>query len=146
MLSIPGSIHSNLTSLIQSIFYYLNKVQSDRLFHDRIIGHLASLITSTFRYAVTQKISDILGPQHAFTSKFRLPPSLLHPNRLSTTTGIGDPGDAHVFSRHTTATLMIAKGCDSRIVKEPSRHRYNRTSLRYANVSDKTRRESTSNT
>lgn len=41
--------------------------------------------------------------------------------------GIKKPGAVHVFSRHTTATLMIAKGCDSRIVKELLRHRDIRT-------------------
>lgn len=55
--------------------------------------------------------------------------------------GIKKPGAVHVFSRHTTATLMIAKGCDSRIVKELLRHQDIRTTLRYAHVSDKTKRE-----
>jgi integrase/recombinase XerD len=37
--------------------------------------------------------------------------------------GIKKPGAVHVFSRHTTATLMIAKSCDCRIVKEILRHK-----------------------
>ncbi len=55
--------------------------------------------------------------------------------------GVSKPGGVHVFSRHTTATMMIAKGCDCRIVKELLRHKDIHTTLRYAHVSDKTRRE-----
>lgn len=55
--------------------------------------------------------------------------------------GITKPGGVHVFSRHTTATLMIARGCDCRIVKELLRHKDIRTTLRYAHVADKTKRE-----
>ncbi len=55
--------------------------------------------------------------------------------------GIHKRGGLHVFSRHTPATLMIANGCDIRIVKEVLRHRDIRTTLRYAHVSDKTKRE-----
>ena len=56
--------------------------------------------------------------------------------------GIKKPGAVHVFSRHTPATLMIARGCDIRIVKELLRHRDIKTTLRYAHVSDKTKRDS----
>jgi integrase/recombinase XerD len=55
--------------------------------------------------------------------------------------GIKKPGAVHVFSRHTTATMMIANGADLRIVQEILRHRDIRTTLRYAHVSDKTKRE-----
>jgi integrase/recombinase XerD len=55
--------------------------------------------------------------------------------------GINKPGAVHVFSRHTPATIMIAHGCDIRIVKELMRHNDIRTTLRYAHVSDKTMRE-----
>ena len=55
--------------------------------------------------------------------------------------GIDKPGAVHVFSRHTPATIMVAKGCDIRIVQEVLRHRDIRTTLRYAHVSDKTKRE-----
>lgn len=55
--------------------------------------------------------------------------------------GVKKPGAVHVFSRHTTATMMIAKGADIRIVQEILRHRDIRTTLRYAHVSDKTKRE-----
>ena len=50
-------------------------------------------------------------------------------------------GGLHVFARHTPATIMIANGCDIRIVKEVLRHDDIRTTLRYAHVSDKTKRE-----
>jgi site-specific recombinase XerD len=55
--------------------------------------------------------------------------------------GIEKRGGLHVFARHTPATLMIANGCDIRIVQEVLRHRDIRTTLRYAHVSDKTKRE-----
>ena len=55
--------------------------------------------------------------------------------------GIEKHGGVHVFSRHTPATIMIAKGCDIRIVKEVLRHNDIRTTLRYAHVSDKTKRD-----
>jgi integrase/recombinase XerD len=55
--------------------------------------------------------------------------------------GIEKTGGLHVFARHTPATLMIANGCDIRIVKEVLRHNDIRTTLRYAHVSDKTKRE-----
>lgn len=54
--------------------------------------------------------------------------------------GIKKRGSLHVFARHTTATIMIAKGCDLRIVKEILRHKDIRTTLRYAHVSDVTKR------
>ncbi len=55
--------------------------------------------------------------------------------------GIKKRGGLHVFARHTTATIMIAKGCDIRIVQKVLRHNDIRTTLRYAHVSDKTKRE-----
>lgn len=56
--------------------------------------------------------------------------------------GIEKAGGVHVFARHTTATLMIANGADIRIVQKVLRHNDIRTTLRYAHVSDKTKRES----
>jgi integrase/recombinase XerD len=55
--------------------------------------------------------------------------------------GIEKRGGLHVFARHTPATIMIANGCDIRIVQEVLRHKDIRTTLRYAHVSDKTKRE-----
>jgi integrase/recombinase XerD len=55
---------------------------------------------------------------------------------------ISKPGGLHVFSRHTPATIMIAKGCDIRIVQKILRHNDIKTTLRYAHVSDKTQRDS----
>ena len=54
---------------------------------------------------------------------------------------IEKPGGPHVFARHTPATIMIANGCDIRIVKDILRHNDIRTTLRYTHVSDKTKRE-----
>lgn len=55
--------------------------------------------------------------------------------------GVKKHGGVHVFGRHTAATIMVANGCDIRIVKELLRHKDIRTTLRYAHVSDKTKRE-----
>jgi len=54
---------------------------------------------------------------------------------------IRKPGGVHVFSRHSPATIMIANGCDIRIVKEVLRHKDIKTTLRYAHVADHTKRE-----
>ena len=55
--------------------------------------------------------------------------------------GIEKRGGLHVFGRHAPATLMIANGCDIRIVQQVLRHRDIIATLRYAHVSDKTKRE-----
>jgi integrase/recombinase XerD len=55
--------------------------------------------------------------------------------------GIEKRGGVHVFARHTTATLMIANGCDISVVKDLLGHSDLRTTLRYAHVSDATKRE-----
>ena len=55
--------------------------------------------------------------------------------------GVEKHGGVHVFSRHTPATIMISKGCDIRIVQELLRHQDIRTTIRYAHVADKTKRE-----
>lgn len=56
--------------------------------------------------------------------------------------GVTKKGGVHCFSRHSSATLMLEKGCDIRIVKEVLRHRDLNTTLRYAHVSDVTKRKS----
>ena len=50
------------------------------------------------------------------------------------------PGGLHVFGRHTPATLMIAHGADIRVVQTILRHNDIKTTLRYAHVSDTTKR------
>ena len=55
--------------------------------------------------------------------------------------GIEKNGGVHVFARHTPATIMVANGRDIRIVKEVLRHKDIVTTLRYAHVADKTKRE-----
>jgi integrase/recombinase XerD len=50
-------------------------------------------------------------------------------------------GGVHVFARHTTATILIANGCDLRHVKELLRHKDVRTTLRYTHIIDRTLRE-----
>lgn len=55
--------------------------------------------------------------------------------------GVEKAGGVHVFSRHTAATILVANGCDLRLVKELLRHKDIRTTLRYAHVADKTLRD-----
>lgn len=55
--------------------------------------------------------------------------------------GVQKAGGIHVFSRHTAATILVAHGCDLRLVKELLRHKDIRTTLRYAHVADKTLRD-----
>lgn len=55
--------------------------------------------------------------------------------------GVRKPDKPHVFARHTPATILVANGCDIRIVKDILRHNDIRTTLRYAHLSDKTKRE-----
>jgi integrase/recombinase XerD len=50
-------------------------------------------------------------------------------------------GGLYVFARYTTATMMIKNGGDIRVVQEILRHADIRTTLRYAHVSDATKRE-----
>jgi integrase/recombinase XerD len=55
--------------------------------------------------------------------------------------GIEKAGGVHVFARHTSASILVANGCDLRHVKELLRHKDIRTTLRYAHVGEKTLRE-----
>jgi integrase/recombinase XerD len=55
--------------------------------------------------------------------------------------GIIRRGGVHCFSRHTPATLMIRNGCSLNVVQEILRHKDIRSTLRYAHVSDATKRE-----
>jgi len=50
------------------------------------------------------------------------------------------PGGLHVFGRHSPATIMIAHGADVRVVQTILRHNDIKTTLRYAHVSDSTKR------
>jgi integrase/recombinase XerD len=54
---------------------------------------------------------------------------------------IKKPGAVHTFSRHTPATLLVERGCDIRIIKEILRHKDIRTTLRYAHLSDRVKRQ-----
>jgi integrase/recombinase XerD len=53
---------------------------------------------------------------------------------------VSSPGGLHVFGRHTPATLMIAHGADIRVVQTILRHNDIKTTVRYAHVSDTTKR------
>ena len=55
--------------------------------------------------------------------------------------GIEKKGGVHCFSRHSSATLMITKGCDLRSVQAILRHRDIHTTLRYTHLCDAVKRE-----
>jgi integrase/recombinase XerD len=55
--------------------------------------------------------------------------------------GIEKKGAVHCFSRHSSATLMITKGCDLRSVQAILRHRDIHTTLRYTHLCDAVKRE-----
>jgi integrase/recombinase XerD len=55
--------------------------------------------------------------------------------------GIQKKGGVHCFSRHSSATLMIARGCDLRSVQAILRHRDIHTTLRYTHLCDAVKRE-----
>ena len=55
--------------------------------------------------------------------------------------GIEKKGGVHCFSRHSSATLMITRGCDLRTVQAILRHRDIHTTLRYTHLSDAVKRE-----
>lgn len=55
--------------------------------------------------------------------------------------GIQKKGGVHCFSRHSSATLMITKGCDLRSVQAILRHRDIHTTLRYTHLCDAVKRE-----
>ena len=52
--------------------------------------------------------------------------------------GITKPGGVHCFGRHSPASIMVAKGCDIRIVQTILRHNDIRTTLRYVHIRDET--------
>jgi len=55
--------------------------------------------------------------------------------------GIQKKGGVHCFSRHSSANLMITKGCDLRSIQAILRHRDIHTTLRYTHLSDQVKRE-----
>jgi len=54
--------------------------------------------------------------------------------------GIDKPGGAHVFARHTVASLMVKNGCDLLTIKEILRHKSIESSMRYLHLADETKR------
>ena len=54
--------------------------------------------------------------------------------------GIDKPGGAHVFARHTVATLMLKNGSDLLTIKEILRHKSIESSMRYLHLTDDTKR------
>lgn len=54
---------------------------------------------------------------------------------------IDKPGGAHVFARHTTASLMVKNGCDLLTIKEVLRHKSIESTMRYLHLADNTKRQ-----
>ncbi|MFB3764848.1 MAG: tyrosine-type recombinase/integrase [Methanotrichaceae archaeon] len=55
--------------------------------------------------------------------------------------GVTGRGAVHCFSRHSPATLMVERGCELRSIQSILRHRDINTTLRYAHLSDKVKRQ-----
>lgn len=60
--------------------------------------------------------------------------------RCKAAAGIDKPGGAHVFFRHSSATLLLKRGCDLLTVKELLRHKDIKTTEKYLHLTDETRR------
>lgn len=54
--------------------------------------------------------------------------------------GINKPGGAHVFARHTVASLMVKNGSDLLTVMEILRHKSIESTMRYLHMTDSTKR------
>ncbi|MGA9100133.1 MAG: tyrosine-type recombinase/integrase [Methanotrichaceae archaeon] len=61
-------------------------------------------------------------------------------HRYKMKAGIVKPGGAHVFARHTVASLMVKNGCDLLTIKEILRHKSIESSMRYLHLTDSTKR------
>lgn len=54
--------------------------------------------------------------------------------------GIEKQGGVHVFTRHSSASMMIANGCDILTIQQLLRHKDPHTTFRYMHMCDETRR------
>ena len=54
--------------------------------------------------------------------------------------GIEKAGGVHVFTRHSSASIMIANGCDILTIQQLLRHKDPHTTFRYMHMCDETRR------
>lgn len=54
--------------------------------------------------------------------------------------GISKPGGAHVFARHSPASLMIKNGCDLLTIQHVLRHRSINSTMRYVHLLDDVKR------
>jgi integrase/recombinase XerD len=60
--------------------------------------------------------------------------------RCKAKAGIDKPGGAHVFFRHSSATLLLKRGCDLLTVKELLRHKDIKTTEKYLHLTDEVKR------
>lgn len=60
--------------------------------------------------------------------------------RCKAKAGITKSGGAHVFFRHSSATLLLKRGCDLLTVKELLRHKDIKTTEKYLHLTDEVKR------
>lgn len=60
--------------------------------------------------------------------------------RCKAKAGVTKPGGVHVFFRHSSATLLLKRGCDLLTVKELLRHKNITTTERYLHLTDSEKR------
>ena len=60
--------------------------------------------------------------------------------RCKANAGVIKPGGAHVFFRHSNATLLLKRGCDLLTVKELLRHKDIKTTEKYLHLTDEVKR------
>jgi len=60
--------------------------------------------------------------------------------RCKAKAGVIKPGGAHVFFRHSSATLLLKRGCDLLTVKELLRHKDIKTTEKYLHLTDEVKR------
>jgi integrase/recombinase XerD len=97
------------------------------------------------KYLQIKPSIEIDGHEPLFITDFchRWTPSKIHRMFMhyKEKAGIQKKGGVHCFSRHSSATLMIKRGCDLRSVQAILRHRDIHTTLRYTHLCDAVKRE-----
>ena len=97
------------------------------------------------KYLQIKPSIEVDGKEPLFITDFchRWTPSKVHRMFIyyKEKAGIQKKGGVHCFSRHSSATLMISRGCDLRSVQAILRHRDINTTLRYTHLCDAVKRE-----
>jgi integrase/recombinase XerD len=103
--------------------------------------HCASILRS---YLEMRPDLEINGCRPLFFTDYKNRWSRMEVSRLfriyKQKAGIDKPGGAHVFARHTTASLMVKNGCDLLTIKEVLRHKSIESTMRYLHLAESTKR------